>query len=126
MPANFNVVELTEEELYYYAENDNDCKIIDQVVQDNPVRVTDYLRKLMKNSEAIRKQYLPSPKEINSKGSPTPFEEGKNSAKTYGLERVYRDRVLIAPNFTCPAYCRYCYKKSRVFRGKPEMTPGGY
>ena len=91
---------------------------VDEVIKDYPVRITSYLRELMKDSEAVRKQYLPSPLEHTTHGSPQPFEEGKKSCETYGMERVYRDRVFIAPNFDCPAYCRYCYKKSRVLRGK--------
>ena len=118
----FKIVKLAEEELYYFAKSEEDKKKIDTVVENYPVRITSYLQGAMKNSEALRKQYLPSPEECSTNGTPTPFEEGKESAKTYGLERVYRDRVLIAPNFECPAYCRYCYKKSRVLRGKRGMT----
>jgi len=121
-PNHFNTVKLTEEELYYFAKSEEDRKKIDEVVEKYPVRITSFLREKMKNSEALRKQYLPSPEECSTNGTPTPFEEGKESAKTYGLERVYRDRVLIAPNFECPAYCRYCYKKSRVLRGKRGMS----
>lgn len=120
--SHFDVVELTDDELYYFAKTDAERKIIDEVVKQYPVRITAYLRQLMRNSEAIRKQYLPSPKEMETIGISAPFEEGKRTANVYGLERVYRDRVLIAPNFECPAYCRYCYKKSRVLRGKPGMT----
>ncbi len=118
----FDVVKISDEELYYFAKSEEDKRKIDQVVTKYPVKITGYLRELMKHSEAVRIQYLPSPAEIETNGTPIPFEEGKESAKTYGLERVYRDRVLIAPNFDCPAYCRYCYKKSRVLRGKHGMT----
>ncbi len=121
-PDHFKIVKLTDEELYYFAKSEDDKRKIDKVVENYPVRITSFLRDKMKNSEALRKQYLPSPEEYGNNGTPTPFEEGKESAKTYGLERVYRDRVLIAPNFECPAYCRYCYKKSRVLRGKRGMT----
>jgi lysine 2,3-aminomutase len=121
-PEHFKIVKLTDEELYYFAKNEEDKRKIDKVVENYPVRITSYLREMMKHSEALRKQYLPSPEELDDNGTPTPFEEGKESAKTYGLERVYRDRVLIAPNFECPAYCRYCYKKSRVLRGKRGMS----
>lgn len=121
-PDHFKIVKLTDEELYYFAKSEDDKRKIDKVVENYPVRITSFLRDKMKNSEALRKQYLPSPEEYGDNGTPTPFEEGKESAKTYGLERVYRDRVLIAPNFECPAYCRYCYKKSRVLRGKRGMT----
>jgi len=118
----FDIVQISDEELYYYAKNDEEKNVIDLISKKYPVRITQHLRELMKNSEFIRKQYLPSPEELQTIGTPTPFEEGKEAAKTYGLERVYRDRVLIAPNFDCPAYCRYCYKKNRVLRGKRGMS----
>lgn len=107
---------------YFYANNKHEEEQIDRIIDDYPVRVTPYLAKLMEESEAIRKQYLPSIQELTTSGVPDPFEEGKNCIKTYGLERVYRDRVLLTPHFDCPAYCRFCYKKSRVMRNSPEMT----
>ncbi|MBD3290655.1 radical SAM protein [candidate division KSB1 bacterium] len=111
------------DELFYnYAADRNDKDIIEMVNEKYPVRYTVYLKKLMKKSEAIRKQFLPSSKELSTIGTPTPFEEGKETSKTYGLERLYRDRVLMTPFFDCPAYCRFCYKKSRVMRGKRGMT----
>jgi len=107
---------------YHYAKSHDDHDKIDQVMTKYPVRVTPFLEKLAETSEAIRKQYLPSPQEIAGNGTETPFEEGKKASKTYGLERLYRDRVLLTPHFECPAYCRFCYKKSRVMRGKRGMT----
>jgi len=108
--------------LYHYAKNEQDIKILEQVKQKYPVKYTTFLKKLFESSEAIRKQFLPSVHELTTNGTSTPFEEGKKASKTYGLERLYRDRVLITPNFDCPAYCRFCYKKSRVMRNKPGMT----
>jgi lysine 2,3-aminomutase len=107
---------------YHFADNNYQRAMIDEVVRRYPAKITPYLAKLMKYSEAIRKQYLPSPLELSSNGTAHPFEEGKESSKIYGLERLYRDRVLLTPHFDCPAYCRFCYKKSRVMRNQPEMT----
>ncbi len=107
---------------YHYASNQNERDIVEMVNEKYPVRFTTYLKSLMAKSEAIRKQFLPSPKELSTIGTPTPFEEGKKTSATYGLERLYRDRVLMTPFFDCPAYCRFCYKKSRVMRGKRGMT----
>lgn len=107
---------------YYYAKNESDKEKIDRVMQKYPARLSPFLKKLAAHSEAVRKQYLPSPDELITKGSATPFEEGKKTSKTYGLERLYRDRALLTPHFDCPAYCRFCYKKSRVMRGKRGMT----
>lgn len=106
----------------YYVRSEKDFEAIDQVTDKYPVKLSPYIEKLAKNSEAIRLQYLPHPNELVSYGTATPFEEGKKASKTYGLERLYRDRVLITPHFDCPAYCRFCYKKSRVMRKKPSMT----
>jgi len=96
--------------------------IIDEVVRENPVRITPYLKKLVLKYESIGKQFLPSPSEANTNGTATPFEEGKKTSHVYGLERLYRDRVLLTPHFDCPAYCRFCYKKSRVMRNRRSMT----
>ncbi|MBI9067847.1 MAG: radical SAM protein [Salinivirgaceae bacterium] len=106
----------------YFAKTHEDLEIIHQVKDKYPVKLTPHIEKLARESEAIRLQYLPHPKEIISYGTATPFEEGKKASKIYGLERLYRDRVLITPHFDCPAYCRFCYKKSRVMRNKPNMT----
>ena len=111
-----------DEIFYHFAKNDSEREAIDLVMEKYPAKVTPFLRTLIKRSEAIKKQYLPSPKELNTEGTATPFEEGKETSKTYGLERLYRDRVLVTPHFDCPAYCRFCYKKSRVMRGKRGMT----
>ncbi len=108
--------------LHHFAETEIDAGIIDEVIRKYPVKLTPFLIKQFSKSEAIRKQYLPHISEITTEGTPTPFEEGKKASKTYGLERLYRDRVLITPNFDCPAYCRFCYKKSRVMRNKKAMT----
>lgn len=110
-----------DEALYRFAIGNEERQKIDRVMEKYPARITPFLARLAESSEAIRKQYLPSPTELETMGTATPFEEGKKTSKTYGLERVYRDRVLLTPHFDCPAYCRFCYKKSRVMRGKRGM-----
>ena len=111
-----------DEIFYYFAKKSTDRDAIDQVMAKYPARITPFLKEMLKKSEALRRQYLPSPEELNTIGTPTPFEEGKEASKTYGLERVYRDRVLLTPHFDCPAYCRFCYKKSRVMRHQKGMS----
>lgn len=114
---------LQEKDVYFHFANcPSEEETIKAVIEKYPAKVTPFLKKLMENSEAVRLQYLPHPSEAISYGTATPFEEGKEASKTYGLERLYRDRVLITPHFDCPAYCRFCYKKSRVMRNKPNMT----
>jgi KamA family protein len=107
---------------FHYAQTHEENIMISGIMQKYPVKISPYLRRLMEKSEAIRRQYLPHPLEAQTYGTATPFEEGKKASGVYGLERLYRDRVLITPHFDCPAYCRFCYKKSRVMRNKPNMT----
>lgn len=119
------IKEVTNQEkeiLFHFSNNPEEKETIQAVIEKYPAKVTPYLKKLMAQSEAIRLQYLPHPAEAETYGTATPFEEGKEASKTYGLERLYRDRVLITPHFDCPAYCRFCYKKSRVMRNKPNMS----
>lgn len=114
---------IVERELFYhFAANDKEREAIDLVMKKYPAKITPFLKTLIERSDALKKQYLPSPKELYTLGTATPFEEGKESSKTYGLERLYRDRVLLTPYFDCPAYCRFCYKKSRVLRHQRGMT----
>lgn len=115
-------LESQEQLLYGFASTAAEQETIKDVIKEYPARLTPFLRKLIQQSDAVKKQFLPSPEEFITAGTPTPFEEGKDASKTYGLERLYRDRVLLTPYFDCPAYCRFCYKKSRVMRKKPEMT----
>ncbi len=106
----------------HYAKSQNDFDTIKKVKEKYPVKISPHIEKLCETSEAVRLQYLPHPEELISYGTTTPFEEGKKASKTYGLERLYRDRVIITPHFDCPAYCRFCYKKNRVMRNKKSMT----
>jgi len=115
-------VDFIENQLTYFGSSPKELNDLEIVKEKYPVKTTPFLRKLMEHSEAVRLQYLPHPLEVETYGTATPFEEGKKASKTYGLERLYRDRVLITPHFDCPAYCRFCYKKSRVMRKKPNMT----
>ncbi|MCL2050923.1 MAG: GNAT family N-acetyltransferase [Lachnospiraceae bacterium] len=115
-------VNISDKWKYYYANNEDEKNIIDEIVSEYPLKLNPYLISLLGNSEKIRRQFLPSPAEADKSGTKTPFEKGKDAFKIYGLEQVYRDRVLLSLNFECPAYCRFCYKKNRVMRQRPEMS----
>jgi KamA family protein len=106
----------------YFAKSVAEEDKINEILSTYPAKISPYLKSIIHSSEAIRLQYLPHPHELETYGTASPFEEGKKASGTYGLERLYRDRVLITPHFDCPAYCRFCYKKSRVMRNKPNMT----
>ncbi len=116
------MTELDRKVFYHYAKNETEEAIIDEIRKNYPIRITPYLEKLILKYEGVRKQFIPTTEEADTHGSATPFEEGKKASKNYGLERLYKDRVLITPHFDCPAYCRFCYKKSRVMKNKRSMT----
>ena len=86
-----------------------------------PEKLTSYLKMLL-DSNAIAKQFIASDLERISQGTKTPFEEGKGAFGLYGMERLYKDRVVIMPTMNCPAHCRFCYRKDRVMNEKREMT----
>jgi len=108
--------------LYTTANSDDERKRIDLIREEYPVKISPYLERLIKRSPYVAKQFIPTAEEYETVGTATPFEEGKHATGVYGLERVYRDRVLMTPHFDCPAYCRFCYKKSRVLRGQKGMS----
>ena len=82
-------------------------------------RLTPDLARMAKRSDAVRRQFVPSADELGSDGLiPDPFEAGKNYRGVYGLERVYKDRIVLTPHFDCSAFCRYCFKKTRTLAGE--------
>jgi KamA family protein len=83
-------------------------------------KISPSLAKLVKQSEGVAKQFVPSPYEALDFGTERPFEEGKNNKGIYGLERIYEDRAVLTPYFECSAYCRYCFKKTRTLGGEAK------
>ncbi len=77
----------------------------------HPLRFTDYLLKQIKKYPAIAKQYLPDPRELDSRGIEKPFT-GVIETSIPGLERMYLDRVILMPTSQCFAYCRFCFRKN--------------
>ncbi|MCB0327355.1 MAG: radical SAM protein [Bdellovibrionales bacterium] len=100
----------------------NDREKLQIVRQEFKTKISPYLAKLTKKSEAISKQFVPDPREADDFVGSTraPFEEGKLNQGIYGMERIYEDRVLLTPYFECSAYCRYCFKKTRTLGGEAK------
>jgi len=100
-------------------------KEIQKILSIYPVKFSSHLSSLIKKSEAVRKQFLPNILELEEYGTIAPFEEGlhlSEESHIYGLERIYNDRAIVTLNFVCPAYCRFCFRKSRVLRNRPSTT----
>lgn len=91
-----------------------------QVMQKFRSKISPSLAKIVKQSQGVAKQFVPSPYEALEYGTEKPFEEGKNNKGIYGLERIYEDRAVLTPYFECSAYCRYCFKKTRTLAGEAK------
>ncbi|SMO78227.1 KamA family radical SAM protein [Melghirimyces algeriensis] len=95
-------------------------EMVREVIGKYRTKISPSLTRLVKRSDAVAKQFMPSPFESLNFGTDKPFEEGKNNQGIYGLERVYEDRAVLTPYFECSAYCRYCFKKSRTLAGEAK------
>lgn len=77
--------------------------------------------------DPIRRQYVPSPEEMEIKAgeSGDPIGDGHHSPVP-GLVHRYPDRVLIKAASTCPVYCRFCFRREMVGPEKGEaLTRSG-
>lgn len=84
---------------------------LQQVIDTFPVRFSEHLLGLIQKYSAIAQQYLPDVRELNpADGEPRCFS-GLLHPHITGVERMYRDRCVIMPQPTCPAYCRFCFRK---------------
>jgi lysine 2,3-aminomutase len=83
-----------------------------------PMRITPHLLSLMDPDTArcpIGRQFVPSPDE----NTVLPAElvdavQEDNCARGKALIHAYPDRAVILASLTCPAYCRFCYRKQKV------------
>lgn len=91
------------------------------VVREFRARLSPHIAHLAKQSDAVRRQFVPDVRELdNAYLIPDPFESGRDYMGLNGVERIYRDRVVLTPHFDCSAYCRYCFKKTRTLGGSGE------
>jgi lysine 2,3-aminomutase len=84
---------------------------IEAVLKEYEVRFSRYLLELCARSPAVAKQFLPDPRELDTRGVRFTWE-GVMATAVPGLERMYLDRVVILPVNQCPAYCRFCFRKN--------------
>jgi len=79
------------------------------------VKISPYLQKLAKKSQAIRKQFYPSKKEKKSsqKAFIDPLLEDK-FMPTRGICHKYPYRVLVELTLNCASFCRFCTRRRKV------------
>jgi KamA family protein len=87
-----------------------------------PIKISSYLLKQIKKSKFIAKQFLPSVQELR-KDIPIkePFK-GLLKTDIKGFERLYEDRVVFKLTSSCPAHCRFCYRRGYVFGEEKIMS----
>jgi len=85
-----------------------------------PVKITPYLKRLAKKSQAVKKQFYPSQEEFirlslsqknlgglkNQDKALDPLREKKHSPLK-GLIHRYPNRLLVLLTLNCAAYCRF-------------------
>jgi len=102
---------------------------LERVVEHYPIAVTPYYLSLIEPhqvNDPLLIQVLPRSEELHRTpgelddpiGDLTP-EKGDHPTAT--VTHRYRDRVLFFPTFTCPIYCRFCFRRTRV--GQPGSEP---
>ncbi|RMH31163.1 MAG: KamA family radical SAM protein [Nitrospirae bacterium] len=103
---------------------DVDPKEIEEIVGPYPMRITPTVLATIKaKGDAIWKQVVPDPVELDDLDSPDdPLEEDLDSPVPHLVHR-YPDRVLLMVTNQCPIYCRFCTRKRLV--GKPGFLKKG-
>ncbi len=80
-------------------------------ISSNPLSIID--------KEGIGAQFLPDLKELNILDSELEDPIGDDAhSPVYGLVHRYENRVLIKLLAVCPVYCRFCFRRETVGRGK--------
>lgn len=88
----------------------NNQKLLDKY----PLRIPkEYLTKI-EVSSALKLQFLPDERELDSTGSDDPIGD-KVHFKAPQLIHRYENRVLFTPTSVCPINCRYCFRKNELY-----------
>ena len=100
---------------------DQNHEFLDEVAAKYKLSITPTILALIKRgdlNDPIARQFVPNAAEMNisNKEASDPIGD-KNHSPMKGLVHRYPDRVLLMPTFSCPVYCRYCFRRDRVGHG---------
>lgn len=89
-----------------------------------PALINPYFLSLIREArDPIARQVLPDPRELEDEsGSADPLAEEKTSPVPNLIHR-YPDRVVILASNQCAVHCRFCNRRRKVARGRPEAQP---
>ena len=94
---------------------DLDSKAFDDVADNFTVQIPQRLLRRMEESQALRKQFLPSTQELvfHPEELADPIGDEPHSPIP-GLTHRYHDRVLLKLTHHCAVYCRFCFRREKV------------
>lgn len=75
-------------------------------------------------NDPIARQFIPDPRESHSTPQERADPIGDDAHSPLpGLVHRYPDRVLLKLLSVCPVYCRFCFRRETVGRGKGDLLP---
>lgn len=100
---------------------------LEEATSRHPVALTPVLLDLIDPDDPcdpIARQFVPSPLEVieDDRARMDPIGDETNSPLP-GIIHRYPDRLLLNLLHVCPAYCRFCFRRSRVGEGKGVLSP---
>jgi lysine 2,3-aminomutase len=99
---------------------ESEKKAIEKVAQFYPFRITDHYAALIDRDNPacpIRRQAVPSPRELKAGGVPDPLGEAGIGVTPSFLKR-YPGRGVFLVSSECAMYCRFCNRKRAVGKGQ--------
>jgi L-lysine 2,3-aminomutase len=92
---------------------------LQEVIETYPVRLSMHTIRQMRISKNVAYQYAPFIEELDPVGQVNTwigqFHQGL-------LEQMYRNRVILLLNMSCPVYCRFCFRKHKDSRNQANPT----
>lgn len=92
---------------------------LQRALEAYPARLGEHLLSLAARSEAVARQYLPDPRELDGGGEEQPFV-GLLSTGVDAVQRLYPDRCVVLLSGSCPGHCRFCFRRHAPHRARPD------
>jgi L-lysine 2,3-aminomutase len=92
---------------------------LQEVLDRFPVRLSRHSLRQLRLSRAVACQYLPFVSELEKQGLVHTWVGQFHSGV---IERMYRNRVIMVLNMSCPVYCRFCFRKHKECRQERSPT----
>ena len=107
------------EQLANVAVPEEERAALQRVLDLYPVRLSMHTIRQMRLSRDVAIQYMPFVEELDPAGAVHTwvgqFHRGI-------VEQMYRNRVILVMNMTCPVYCRFCFRKHKECRSQRTPT----